>query len=1550
MSLCATSSQLELFLSGGLSEPDAEALCAHVTGCPACQGLLERLSDDPELRKMRPDSRPLAAPPAEEPELARALRALRETLPHVGSLAEVPAGCAPFSFLGPPQHETDLGTLGPYRILERLGQGGMGIVFKAYEPERQRTLAIKVLKPDRANEQARARFAAEALAVVGIAHDHVVPVYAVSRTPQGLPYFVMPYVPGATLSQRVRDEGRLGAPDAARVGLQIAEGLAAVHGAGVVHRDVKPGNVLLDAETGRARIADFGLVRSLEPGQRVTHDGQLLGTPEYMSPEQVGGHGPADARTDVYGLGMTLYEALTGSVPFRGPPHAVLQRVLAEEPKRPRLLNDAIPRDLETIVLTCIAKEPARRYQTAQAVADDLRRFLASKAILARPASRLRRVWMWARRRPAAAALIGVSVLAALLLAVGGWVSNARLEGLNAGLQDALREARALEEQAERERRNALEQERIATEERDAGRTVLQRVGLADAHRFLRQRRYSEAEQALARVPPSRRGWECRRLAFELKLQPRSLEALGAHDMAVSALLLSKDGLTLVSSGHDGRVIRWDTASHRPTELESGAWSEDKLRWLHFREREPDEPREGPTRDAFHSLCWVKDGELLAGASHNGKGVLWGLRTGQRSELLCHDRPLYAVAASPDGNHLLFGDSGGTVRYHDRRAPADKRLALSGAAILGVAHVSPGLWVVGQADGKLSLLDLQATRVLGHVLVSGPLWGLAPGPDGTTVAVAGATLDVYAVDPKGSTLRRSESYLLPEHETQQPRAFQAVRFSADGNSLAAGDDLGRLMAWKRKERLPEFVRMDQKAGPLPGDALATLPLPCRRRVAALAYAPDGRALFAAGHDTAIKRWAAAAAPGTTEFTVGKAPRALFDPADPRLLWVGDKDGKLSLWDSRDGKRQVAHDAHPGAAITGLALAADGKVAATCGTDKKARFWARDGTKLRPTAPEIACEHALRSVALTPDGARVAAYDEAGQVHLWEVRTGQRLGAPVEMKGEAVAGLVAFSADGNTLGVAGGGQSFWLFSGTSLAVPPRKPYVVAGEGGTAIAWHPKDPNRVVAGDTIGRIRAYPLRSPLASPEFFLLDGHREGTSVAGLSFTPDGERLAAVTSDGKTSLFDHRWIGVTLTLQSPHAGPTGALFDAGGQRLAVIHGDGRVVVWETGPEQLASDVHLAPRRWRETVLREGGLAPDWAIRLPALRLDRQDRLHVLYARPGVGTGKRLVLLGRETGNAFREERVAELDAPKDDPGAPSGVGRSLALSAEGDDLVAVVRRPRPDLGGIFGELVLYRQTTGGPWRATTLGKPANHGFDTHLVPGRPGEPAVVHFAHDGHYLCVTRWSGAAWKTFRTGRQGDGYNSHGALGKDGRLHLIFGPNRFGGDPSPLTSLRLGPDCREEDRTPVDGAWGRGRLAGPALGPDGLPTLAYARARFGGPDETVVARRGAAGWSRTAAPAWVPAPSSNLTCDAGGALRFLHLDGQRRRVLLVTRSGNRWRLEQVWGATQAADLKGNLNEEMTLKLLNDSRGRPVVVAGRCWGEHRWLRAFRPQEGKDR
>jgi tetratricopeptide (TPR) repeat protein len=427
---CVTEDDLRAFLLGDLPERLARAVGGHLEACPECEAAAQRLDEltDPIIRSLQ-----RALGPDNDRNTPRA----EDQGPSTGVFDPQPSSLDP---------ECPRRVAG-YELLEELGRGGMGVVYKAHQTSPSRLVALKmILAGSYAEPARRSRFRAEGDATARLQHPNIVQIHEVGQH-DGLPFLVLEYVGGGSLADRLN-----GMPQPARPAAELVEVLArAVHYAhthGVVHRDLKPGNILL-GEDGQPKITDFGLARHERP--ELTATGDVLGTPSYMAPEQAaGGRQPVGPPADVWALGAILYECLTGRPPFRATtPLETLEQVISQEPVAPAQLQGKTPRDLNTICLKCLQKDPARRYGSALELADDLRRFLDGKVIRARPVRAVERGWRWCRRNPLVASLAGALGLLVIgsLAGLTGLYLNAdaqrlRAEGAEEGLQKAADEAR----------------------------------------------------------------------------------------------------------------------------------------------------------------------------------------------------------------------------------------------------------------------------------------------------------------------------------------------------------------------------------------------------------------------------------------------------------------------------------------------------------------------------------------------------------------------------------------------------------------------------------------------------------------------------------------------------------------------------------------------------------------------------------------------------------------------------------------------------------------------------------------------------------------------------------------------------------------------------------------------------------------------------------------------------------------------------------------------------------------------------------------------------
>jgi len=949
--------------------------------------------------------------------------------------------------------------LAGYDTLQVLGRGGMGVVYQARQQSLNRLVAIKmILARGHAGEAELRRFQNEATAVARLNHPNIVQIHEVGEH-DGLPYLVLEFCAGGALS-RALDGAPLPPERTITLVAKLARACQAAHERNIVHRDLKPANVLLN-EAGEPKIADFGLAKATDDTDQTgqTESGAILGTPSYMAPEQAAGKsrgvGPA---ADIYSLGAILYELMTGRPPFKGvTPIDTVHLVLEQDPVAPSQLQPRTPRDLETICLKCLRKEPGKRYASALELAEDLERLQRGEPILARPTGRAERTWRWCRRNPAIAAL-----LALVLVTLAGGSTVATIFALEAQLEakkakDSARDAAASAVLADKERKRARQ------EEAEAKRSLyVANVNLAG--QALEEGEVTQARALLKAVIPKGedvdlRGFEWHYFWRRCHLPCVDLGKIGQ----VHALALTPDGRTLaVAEGLKRQVNLWTVPERKPAASLRGFQA------------------------TVNALAISADGRLLASAeggfNQPGEVKIWDLAT--RKIVVAFGKgepPFMSLAFSPDGKTLLTGTAElvhSTGSPQDRYSPV-KRGNRSGAVklwdtatgmelatfpgptgqVFAVAFAPTGkLVAAGNSDGLVSAWNVASQEYAGWFRVHFAVRAIAFAPANEAFAVAGGDwnqpgqIRLFPVTDK-SISQNGEGSALPGHRA----GVTALAFAADGKKLFSGSYDRTIRAWEPASR--------QELGVFLGHFSPTW---------ALALSPDGQSLFSGSgwsvNSGEVKVWPIARILHFTptpehyggvyyrkedrhgdlqtrvlpdrktlalvdartgeqvrvlqgEIKKPKAnatpylPRALaFSPSGKRIA-AGDFDGMAALWNADTGERLF--DLATGS-ISFLEFSPDNRTLASCGDDRVVRLWDVDTGQKRLELRGHS--DIVWSLAFSPDGRRLATHSWDGTVRIWDPERGIALATLKKQTTRNL--LVRFLNKGKTLVSAGEHTGIW----------------------------------------------------------------------------------------------------------------------------------------------------------------------------------------------------------------------------------------------------------------------------------------------------------------------------------------------------------------------------------------------------------------------------------------------------------------------------------------------------------------------------------------------
>ena len=548
-----------------------------------------------------------------------------------------------FQTVGPGKH---ISYVGDYELLEEVARGGMGVVYKAQQKALGRIVAVKMMLTGKlANEADVQRFQIEAQAAASLQHPNIVPIHEVGQH-EGLHYFSMDFVEGRSLSAVLR-ENVLPAKQAASYVRQMAEAIHYAHQQGTLHRDLKPSNVLIDSRD-QVRITDFGLAMRVEGDSGLTQTGQIVGTPSYMPPEQAQGKrsliGPA---SDVYSLGAILYECLTGRPPFRADSVVeTIQQVTNVEAPSPRLLNPAVPRDLETICLKCLEKELPRRYETAQLLADDLKHFLLGEPISARPISRPARSWRWCKRNPLVA---GLSAATIVLL-----VGTAAVTTLGYFRESKLRDAADLASgKMEQSLRELKEEQSLSSQLRyDVSALETRRLEL-NTSLELGETKLGQGEEKLLEtyLQLARAAWRSDNIEladYYLNQCPDHLRKRAWHDLKHRCYpnVITFAGQRCVALSDDGKLLA--TVAEKSVQV----WDVATQRLLHTLQ---------PDVTSVNAIDISPDGKLLA-IGGGSRVTLWNLAEGTLWRTLeGHEFEVADVEFSPDGKELASAKGAGAT-------------------------------------------------------------------------------------------------------------------------------------------------------------------------------------------------------------------------------------------------------------------------------------------------------------------------------------------------------------------------------------------------------------------------------------------------------------------------------------------------------------------------------------------------------------------------------------------------------------------------------------------------------------------------------------------------------------------------------------------------------------------------------------------------------------------------------------------------------------------------------------------------------------------------
>jgi len=1127
---CPNENDLVGLLTDRLPGDQRPLVEGHIETCTACQRQLDALTQSGDLKLADSDTDVERGPKF----LAKIGEEYPETLLNGSAVAT-----DTLRFPGPTSDAAPLGQLGDFDILEQLGSGSFGWVYRARERSLNRIVALKVLKPEMtARPDVLLRFEREARKA-SLAHDHIVSVYRFEKPAGFPPYIVMEFVDGETLDAKLKREGQLAPEEAASIARQVALGLAAAHEHGMVHRDIKPANILLDKKTGRAKISDFGLARDVaDESMAVTQAGELAGTAPYMSPEHFLAPEKVDGRSDVFSLGVVLYQLLTGQLPFRGTFLQIRSSILDDEPTPPQSLSDAIPVDLETIVLACLQKDLHARYASAQAVAEDLRRYLAGEPILSRPTGSVERAVKWIQRKPAQAALVGVGTIAILMLAsliAGVWFTaelaeaKGKLESANTTLSVAKNDLQLTNASLVSAKTDLQDMNGKLVSEKAQVQRLKFVADMNLAHQAFQNDNFELLHQYLEAYKHSDlRGFEWRYLRWLADVDGRRL---GPADR-VQALAFAATGeyLALAVDTKAGKEVQIWTTNPQPSSVTNPTRGQ-----LAFTVRVD-------VREISDLVLIHGKGQVAVASADDGIS-LWDFRNGQRLHVFDGYAPL---ALSHDAQQLAFMRMDGSIGRHDlvSRKEIGLPLMFDAGGVGGGSDKGKGKGSKLNEKPGRSKTDERGPR--GGKFQDTGLTQLAFSPDGARLAAVGGH---YAISGAIAVWDLKTGARASLEDAEQKDVVAGVAWSPDSQSLAAVGYDHMLRVWNAKTGMLRFRHVAHKL-----------------EVLSVSFDAAGELIATGGWDKNVKVWDARTGEEVGSFRGcrGIVTHVRFVPGRRDDLVCLDDLGVVRSWNART--EQTARVFRFDAPIHALAFGPSGA--------QLAIFGGGSGLRIVPTSNADSISHG--TPALTPGSRGIFSADEAALFtspvdHPYDLSTFAKGKATTThqpwnvLKGIPVRGNRYWMASERI--VLEKDQQFWVTPAhpspesvtlTSFGPVPRvlPDRLTVDASGERLAFATFDRTIVVRRRGKGgqQFAEATLRLP------------RETQTVNALSFSPDGNLLAAgiggaTPQDYLVLLWDTRTRELRHQLTSHLCYVSCVAFSPDGKRLASGSEDWTVKIWD-----------------------------------------------------------------------------------------------------------------------------------------------------------------------------------------------------------------------------------------------------------------------------------------------------------------------------------------------------------------------------------------------------